>query len=124
MKAGLDVKRGLSRMSHARAYRKYAHETLGIVKVLIPCCEVGRGLIDADRRLLTEPGMSMPTMSHTMTKKSVSPVQPRPSTGPFSATGMHSQPLNWSRAGRHLCGPWHAPRLESPSHHLTILRRG
>jgi hypothetical protein len=35
MRAGLDLKRGLSKMSHARAYRKYAYETLGIVKVLI-----------------------------------------------------------------------------------------
>lgn len=35
MRAGLDLKRGLSKLSHARAYRQYAQETLGIVKVLI-----------------------------------------------------------------------------------------
>ncbi len=35
MRAGLDLKRGLSRLSHARAYRKYAQETLRIFKVLI-----------------------------------------------------------------------------------------
>ena len=35
MRAGLDLKRGLSKLSHARAYRQYAQETLGFVKVLI-----------------------------------------------------------------------------------------
>jgi hypothetical protein len=35
MRAGLDLKRGLPKLSHARTYRKYAQETLGIVKVLI-----------------------------------------------------------------------------------------
>jgi len=32
MRAGLDLKRGLSKLSHARTYRKYAQETLVIVK--------------------------------------------------------------------------------------------
>ncbi|KAI0246546.1 hypothetical protein BJV78DRAFT_1253824 [Lactifluus subvellereus] len=32
MRVGLDSKRGLPRMSHARAYRRYAEETLHIVK--------------------------------------------------------------------------------------------
>jgi hypothetical protein len=35
MRAGLDLKRGLSKLSHALTYRKYAQETFGIVKVLI-----------------------------------------------------------------------------------------
>ena len=35
MRAGLDLKRGLSKLSHARAYRKYAQETLVIIKVLV-----------------------------------------------------------------------------------------
>jgi hypothetical protein len=35
MRAGLDLKGGLSKLSHALAYRKYAQETLGIVKVHI-----------------------------------------------------------------------------------------
>lgn len=44
MKAGLDMKRGFSKMSHARAYRKYAYQTLEIVKVLIPRCDDRHGL--------------------------------------------------------------------------------
>jgi hypothetical protein len=43
MRAGLDLKRGLSKMSHARAYRKYAYETLGIVKVIIFAAKLGEG---------------------------------------------------------------------------------
>ena len=35
MRAGLDLKRGLSKLSHARTYRKYAQETLVIIKVFI-----------------------------------------------------------------------------------------
>jgi hypothetical protein len=33
MRVGLDSKRGLPRMTHVRAYRRYAKETLHIVKV-------------------------------------------------------------------------------------------
>jgi len=43
MRAGLDLKRGLSKLSHARAYRKFAQETFGIVKVLILVAKLDLG---------------------------------------------------------------------------------
>ena len=73
MRAGLDLKSGLSRMSHARAYRKYAKETFQIAKVLtLPAELLDGALIYSYRRLPTEPEMSHPSTRHTTSSKCVS----------------------------------------------------
>ena len=71
MRAGLDLKSGLSRMSHARAYRKYAKGTFLIAKVLTLPAEPNVVLIDSYRRPLTEPETLHPSTKHTTSSNSV-----------------------------------------------------
>ncbi|KAH9045891.1 hypothetical protein EDB83DRAFT_2405555, partial [Lactarius deliciosus] len=52
MRHGLDRKIGFSKITHARAYRKYSKETLRVVKVFFLYSNILTGLIWAHRRLL------------------------------------------------------------------------
>ncbi len=89
MRHGLDGKVGLSKVAHARAYRKYSQETLRVVKVFFLYSNILPGLIEAYRRLRTEPGMqslSHSPTSRTMSKSGALSERLRLSTGPSSAT--------------------------------------
>jgi hypothetical protein len=99
LRHGLDDKFGVSKIVHARTYRKYARETLRVIQVLFLHLNVLPGLIGPYRRLLTEPGMQsishLPT-TRTMSKSSASSKGPRQSTEPSSATRTRFQPLSRS----------------------------
>jgi hypothetical protein len=118
LRHGLDEKFGVSKIVHARTYRKYARETLRVMQVLFLYLSVRLGLIGSYyRRPLTEPEMQsishLPT-NRTMSKSNASSERPRQSTGPSSATRTRSQPLSRSWAGKKPYGRWHA-RLLGPT---------
>ena len=114
LRHGLDGKYGVSKIVHARTYRKYAQETLRVIQVLFLYLHVLPGLIGSYRRLLIEPGMQsishLPT-TRTMSKSGAPSGRQRGSTGPFSATRTRFQPLSRSLAGKKPSGRWHVMRL-------------
>jgi hypothetical protein len=106
MGVGLDSKRGLRKVSHARAYRKYAEETLHIATVSIPSSESPQETtyLAFGRRSLNEPGILTsldPHTKHTTTRNNLHApsLQQRPPIDLTSATRTCSQLLSRVPAG-------------------------
>jgi hypothetical protein len=106
MGVGLDSKRGLRKVSHARAYRKYAEETLHIAMVSIPSSESPQETtyLTFARRSLNEPGIltsKLDRTKHTTTRSNLHApsLQQRPPIDLTSATRTCSQLLSRAPAG-------------------------
>jgi hypothetical protein len=115
MRAGLDSKKGIPKMLHARAYRRYAEETLRVVKVYTIPFDYSWNLTHKlfYRRYPTErekQNSPVPRTRHLTSSSGALSIQPRLHIDAISAAMISSQRLNRNRAGRILFGLWHVER--------------